>query len=145
MVFSCIFIVVVVHFSVISSSLRPHGLQHTRLPLSIIISWRLLKLMSVELRMPSNLLILCHRLLRLASSFPSIRVFSNELALCIRWPKYCSFTFRISPSNKYSGLISFRIDWFVLPAVQRMLKSLLQYHSSKESIHQCSTFFTVKL
>ena len=142
MVFSCIFIVVVVHCSVISSSLR---LQHTRLPLSIIISWRLLKLMSIELRMPSNLLILCHRLLLLASSFPSIRVFSNELAFCIRWPEYWSFIFSISPSNKYSGFISFRIDWFVLPAVQRMLKSLLQYHSSKESVHQCSTFFTVKL
>ena len=113
--------------------------------LPIIISWRLVELMFIELVMPSNLLILCHHLLLLPSTFPRIRVFSNELALCIRWPKYCSFTFRISPSNKYSGLISFKIDWFVLPAVQRMLKSLLQHHSSKASILQCSTFFTVKL
>ena len=86
--------------------------------------------------MPSNHLILCHPLLLLPSIFPSIRVFSNEPALCIRWPKYWSFSFSISPSNEYSGLISFRMDWFELPAVQGTLKSLLQHHSSKESYHQ---------
>ena len=113
--------------------------------LSITISLRLLKLMFIELAMPSNLLILCHCLLILPSTFPRTRVFSNELALCIRWPNYCSFTFRISPSNEYSGLVSFRIDWLDLLAVERMLKSLLQHHSSKASILQCSAFFTAKL
>ena len=93
--------------------------------------------------MPSNHLILCHPLLLLPSIFPSIRVFSNELALCIRWLKYWSFS--ISSSSEYSGLISFRIDWFDLLAVQRTLKSLLQHHSSKESILQCSAFFMVQL
>ena len=101
--------------------------------LSITNSWTLLKLMSIELVMPSNHLILCHLLL-LPSIFPSIRVFSNELVLHIRWPKYQSFSFSISPSNEYSGLISFRIDWFDLLAVQGTLKSLLQHHSSKASI-----------
>ena len=103
-----------------------------------------LKLMSIELVMPSNHLILCHLLL-LPSIFPSIRVFSNELVLHIRWPKYQSFSFSISPSNEYSGLISFRIDWFDLLAVQGTLKSLLQHHSSKASILWCSAFFIVQL
>ena len=108
--------------SVVSDSLWPHGLQHARLPFTI--SWSLVKLMSIESVMPSNHLILCHPLL-LPSIFPSISVFSSELALCIRWPKYWSFNFSISPSNEYSGLISFRIDWFNLLAVQGTLKSLL--------------------
>ena len=95
--------------------------------------------------MPSNHLILCHPLLLLPSVFPSIRVFSNEFILCIRWPKYWSFSFSISPSNEYSGLISFRIDWLDLFAVQGTLKSLLQHHSSKASILPCSTFFMVQL
>ena len=95
--------------------------------------------------MPSNHLILCHPLLLLPSIFPSIRVFSNESALCIRWPKYRSFSFNTSLSNEYSGLIFFRIDWFDLLAVQGILKSLLQHHSSKASIFQCSAFFIVQL
>ena len=95
--------------------------------------------------MPSNHLILCCPLLLLPSIFPSIRVFSNDSALRIRWPKYWSFSFNISPSNEHPGLISFRIDWLHLPAVQRSLKSLLQHHSSKASILQCSAFFTVQL
>ena len=111
--------------------------------LSFTISWSLLKLMSIELIMPSNYLILCHPLLLLSSIFPSIRVFSNELALCIRRPKDCSFN--ISPSNEYSGLISFRIDWFDLLAVQQTLKNLLQHQSSKVSILQLSGFFIVQL
>ena len=94
--------------------------------------------------MPSNYLILCHPLLLLPSIFPSIRVFSNESALCIRWPKYWSFSFNISPSNEYSGLI-FRMEWFDLLAVQRTLKSLLQHHSSKASILWYSAFFIVQL
>ena len=101
--------------------------------------------MSIELVMPSNHLILCHSLLFLPSIFPSIRVFSNESALCIKWPKYWSFSFSISPSNDYSGLISFRIDWFDLFAVQRSLKSLLQHHSLKASILRHSAFFMVQL
>ena len=99
--------------------------------LSFTISQSLLKLMSIESVIPTNHLILCHPLLCLSSIFPSIRVFSNELVLCIRWPKYWSFSFSISPSNDYSGLISYRIDWFDHLAVQRTLKSLLQHHSSK--------------
>ena len=102
--------------------------------LSITNSRSLLKLMSIESVMLSNHLILCHPLLLLPSIFPSIRVFSNELALCIRWPKYWSFSFNISPSNEYLGLISFRMDWLDLLAVQGTLKSLLQHHSSKASI-----------
>ena len=102
----------------------------------------LLKLISIESVMPSNHLILCHKLLLLPSIFPSIRVFSNELAFCLRWPKYWSFSFSISSSNEYSGLISFRIDWF---AVQGTLKSLLQHHSSKASILWDSVFFMVQL
>ena len=100
--------------------------------------------MSIELVMPSNHLILCHPLLLLPSVFPSIRVFSNESALCIRWPKYWSFSFGISPSNEYSGLISFRMDWLELLAVQGTLKNL-QHHSSKASILQCSAFFIIQL
>ena len=95
--------------------------------------------------MPSNHLILCHPLLLLPSIFPSIRVFSNESALCIRWPKYWSFSFNISPSNEHSGLISFRMGWLDLPEVQGTLKSLLQHHSSKASILQCSAVFMVQL
>ena len=113
--------------------------------LSFTISWSLLKLMSIRSVMPSNHLFLCHSLLLLPSIFPSIRVFINESALHIRWPKYWSFNFSISPSNEYSGLISFRIDWFDLLAVQGTLKSLLQYYSSKASILWCSTFFMVQL
>ena len=99
--------------------------------LAITNSWSSLRLMSIELAMPSNHLILCHSLLLLPSVFPSIRVFSSELVLLISWPKYWSFSFSISPSNEYSGLISFRIDWFDLLVVQGTLKSLLQHHSSK--------------
>ena len=95
--------------------------------------------------MPSSHLILCGPLLLLPSIFPSIRVFSSESVLCIRWPKYWSFSFKISPPNEYSGLISFRLDWLDLLAVQGTLKSLLQHHSSKASILQCSAFFTVQL
>ena len=95
--------------------------------------------------MPSNHLILCHPLLLLPSIFPGIRIFSNESAICIRWPKYWSFSFSISPSNEYSRLISFRIDWFDLLAVHGTLKSLLQHHSSKASILWCSAFFMVQL
>ena len=101
--------------------------------------------MSIELVMPSNLLILCHPLLLLPSIFLRIRVFSNEPVLCIRWPKYRSFSFSISPPSEYSGLISFRMDWLDLLAVQGTFKSLLQHHSSKVSILQCSAFFIVQL
>jgi len=104
----------------------------------------LLKFMSIELVMPSNDLILCHPL-HLPSIFPSIRVFSNELVLCIRWPKYWSFSFSISPSKEYSGLIAFKIDWLDFLAVQGTLKSLLWHHSSKASILQHSAFFIVQL
>ena len=105
----------------------------------------LLKLMSIESVMPSNNLILCHPLLLLPSIFPSIRVFSNESTVLIKWPKYWSFSFSISPSNEYSGLISFRIDWLDLLAVQGILKSLLQHYNSKASVLQCSAFFMVQL
>ena len=116
--------------------------------LSFTISWSLLKLMSVELVMPSNHLFLCHPLLLLPSIFPTIRVFSNQPFLCIRCPKYWSFSFSISPSNEYSGLIlniSFRMDWLDLLAVQGTLKSCLQHHSSEASILWCSAFFIVQL
>ena len=113
--------------------------------LSIANSRSLLKLISVESVMPSNHLILCHPLLLLPSIPASIRVFSNESALHMRWPKYWSFSFSISPSNEYSGLISFRMDWLDLLAVQGTLKSLLQHHSSKASILQRSAFFIVQL
>ena len=108
-------------------------------------SQSLLKLMPIESVMPSNHLILCHPLLLLPSIFPSNRVFSNESALWIRWPKYLSFSFNISPSNEYSGLISFRMDWLDLLVVQRTLKSLLQHHSSKASILWHSAFYIVQL
>ena len=113
--------------------------------LSITNSQSLLKVMSIESVMPSNHLILCRPLLLLPSIFPSIRVFSNEPVLRIRWPKYWSFSYSISPSNEYSGLISFRMDWLDLLAVQGTLKSLLQHHSSKASILRCSVFFIVRL
>ena len=109
--------------------------------LSITNSWSLLKLMTIELVMPSNQHIYCHPLLHPSSIFSSIRVFSNESVFNIRWPKYWSFSFNISPSNEYSGLISLRIDWLDLLAVQGTLKSLLQHHSSKASILQHSAFF----
>ena len=124
-----------------SDSLRPNGLQHARPPNS----WSLLKLMSRESVMPSNHLILCRPLFLPPSIFPSIRVFSHESVPRIRWPKYWSFSFNMSPSNEHSGLISFRLDWLDLLAVQGALKSLLQYHSSKASILRCSAFFIVQL
>ena len=111
--------------------------------LSITNSQSLPKLMSIESVMPSNHLIFCRCLLLLPSIFPSIRVFSNESALCIRWSKYWSFSFSISPSNEHPGLISFRMDWLDLLAVQGTLKSLLQYRTSKGSIFRCSAFFVV--
>jgi len=114
-------------------------------PPSITNCRSLLKLMSTESVMPSNHLTLCRPLPLLPSIFPSIRVFSNESVLHIRWPKYWSFSFSISPSNEYSGLISFRIDWLDLLAVQQILKSLLQHHSSKASILWCSAFFMIQL
>ena len=134
MLFSC---------SPLSDSLRLHGLQHTVFPATI--SPRLLKFKSIESVMSSNHLILCHPLLLLPSIFPSIRVFSNESSFCIRWPKYWSVSFNISPSNEHPRLISFRMDWLDLLAVQGTLKSLLQHHSSKASILRCSAFFIVQL
>ena len=135
--------------SVVSSSLRPCGLQHARLPCP---SWILLKLLSIESVMPfsspvmpSNHLILCCPLLLPPSIFSSIRIFSNESVLCIRWPRYWNFSFSISPSNEHSGLISFRTDWLDLLAVQGTLKSLLQHHSSKASILHHSALFIVQL
>ena len=118
--------------------------------LSITNSWSLLNLISIKSVMPSNHLILCHPLLLLSSIFPGIRMFSNESALHIRWPKYWSFNFNISPSNEHSGLIFFRMDWLDLLAVQGTLKSLCQHHSSKASIQMCqpvwhSAFFIVQL
>ena len=113
--------------------------------LSITNFWSLLKLISVELVMPSNHLILCHPLLLLPSIFASIRVFSNESSLHIRWPKYWSFSINISPSNEHLGLISFRMDWLALLSVQGTLKSFLQHHSSKASILWRSAFFIVQL
>ena len=126
-----------------SDSLRLHDSSTSGL-LSITNSWSLPKLMSIESVIPSDHLILCRPLL-LPSIFPSIRVFSNESALHIRWPNYWSFSFSITPSNEHPGLISFRMDWFDLLAVQGTLNSLLQHHSSKASILQCSAFFTVQL
>ena len=127
-----------------SDSLRPHGLQHARPPCPSPTPGHLPRLMSIESVMPSNHLLLCCPLL-LPSAFPSIRVFSSESVLRIRWPKCWSFSFSISPSNEYSGLISFRIDWFDLLAVQGTFKSLLQHHNSKAAILQCSAFFMVQL
>ena len=113
--------------------------------LSIANSWSLLKLISIESVTPSNHLILCCPLLLQPSIFPSIRVFSNESVLYIRWPKYWSFSFSVSPSNEHPGLISFMMDWLDLLAVQGTLKSLLQHHSSKASVLQCSAFFIIQL
>ena len=133
-----------VQFSHSVASVKPWTIAcHGSLPITK--SQSLLKLMSIELVMPSNYLILCHPLLLLPSIFPSIRVFSNESVLCIRWPKYRNFTFSISLSNEYSGLISFRMDWLDILAVQGTLKSLLQHHSSKVSILWHSAFFIVPL
>ena len=128
-----------------SNSLQLHGLQNTKAFLSITNSQSLLKFVSIESVMPSNHLILCSSLFLLPTIFPSIRFFSNESVLCIRWPKYWSFSFSISPSNEYSGLISFRMDWLDLLAVQGTLKSLLQHHSSKATILWHSAFFIVQL
>ena len=130
--------------SVVSDSATPWTTTR-QASLSITYSQSLLKLMSIELVMPSNHLILCHLLLLPPSIFPRIRVFSNESAFCTRWPKYRSFSFNISPSSEYSGLISFRIDWLDFLAVQGTLKSLLQHYSSKASVLQCSAFFIVQL
>ena len=128
-----------------SYSLQPHGMQQVRPPCWITNFWSLLKLMSIGSVMPYNHHILCHPIFFLPSIFPSIRVFSNESVLRIRWPKYWSFTFSISPSNECSGLISFRMDWLDLLAVQGTLKSLLQHHSAKVSILRRSAFFMVQL
>ena len=145
--FPCISLGLSVQFShlVGSDSLRPHGLQHTRPCCPSPTPRAFIKLMSIELVMPSNHLILCRPLCLLPSIFPSIRVFSNDSVLRIRWPKYSSFSFSISPSNEYSGLISFRMDWLDLLAVQGTLKSLLQHHSSKAPILWGSAFFIVQL
>ena len=129
--------------SVVSQSLQLHGLQHIRPPCPSPTPRAYSN--SYPSVMPSNHLILCRPLLLLPSIFPSIKVFSNESVLCIRWPKYWSFSFSISPSDEYSGLISFRMDWLALLAVQGTLKSLLQHHSSKASILRRSAFFIVQL
>ena len=130
--------------SVVSDSLRPHGMQARPASRSISNSQSLFRLMSIESVMPSNHLILYRPLLFLPSIFSSIRVFSSESVLPIRWPKYWSFSFSISPSNEYSGLISFRIDWLDLLAVQETLESLLQHHSSKASVLWHLAFFMVQ-
>ena len=132
-------VVVVQLFSHVRLCMTPWTAAH-QASLSFTITWSLLKLMSIESMMPSN-----HLILLLPSIFPSIRVFPNESALHIRWPKYWSFSFSISPSNNNSGLISFRTDWFDLLVVQETLKSLLQHHSSKASVLQCSPIFMVQL
>ena len=126
-------------------SLQPHESQHTRPPCPSPTPGVSSKPMCIELVMPSNHLILCRPLLLLPSIFPSVRVFSNESALRIRWPKYWSFSFNISPTNEHPGLISFRVDWLDLLAVQGTLKSLLQHHSSKASILLHSASFIVQL
>ena len=130
--------------SVLSYSLRPRGLRHARLPCPSLFP-SLLNLRFIESVMPSNHLVLCRPLLLLPSIFPSIRVFSNESAVRIRWTKYWSFSFSISPSNEYSGLISFRMDWFDFLAFQGTFKSLLQHHSPKASFLWRSAFFMVQL
>ena len=144
-----IFIILITAFVVVVQSLshvQPFVTPWTHQAfLSFTISWSLLKFMSIELMMLSNHLIFSCPLLLLPSIFPSIRVFSNESALQIRWPKYWSFSFSISPSNEYSGLICFRIDLFGILAVQETLKSLLQYHNLKASVLLCSAFFMVQL
>ena len=133
--------------SVVSDFLQPHGLQHNRLPYPSPSSHHgsLLKFMSIGSVMPPSHLILCRPLLLLPPIPPSIRVFSNESAIRMRWPKYWSFSFSIIPSKEMPGLISFRMDWLDALAVQGTLKSLLQYHSSKASLLQCSVFFMVQL
>jgi len=136
--------------SVVSYTLRPHGLQYARLPCLSPSPGGLLKLMSIKSVMPSNHLILCHHLLLLPSVFPSVRGFSSESVLGIRWPKFLkfwfwSFSFKISPTNEHPGLVSFSMDWLDLLAVQGTLKSFLQHHSSKASILQHSAFFTAQL
>ena len=128
-----------------SDSLQPHELQHARPPCHITNSRSSLRLTSIESVMPSSHLILYHPLLLLPSIFPSIRVFFNQSVLRIRWPKYWSFSFSINPFNEHPGLISFRMDWSDLLAVQGTLKSLLQHHSSKASVLRYSTFFIVQL
>ena len=137
--FSSFFVLAVQSLSHVRLFATPWTAAH-QASLSFTISQSLLKLMSIESGMPSNHLIFYYPLLLLPSIFPSIRIFSSELALRIRWPKYWSFSFSISPSSEYSGLISFRIDWFDLLAVQGTLKSLLQHHISKAPILWCSPF-----
>ena len=139
------FMVLSFHRSVMSDTLPPPWTAASQPSLFFTISWSLLKLVSIESVMPSNHLILCRLLLLPPSIFPSIRVFSNESVLCIRWPKYWSFSFNISPSNEYSGLVSFRMDWLDLLAVHGTFKSLLQHHSSKASILHLSALFIVQL
>ena len=137
-----------IQFSLVAQSLSRSVVSDCNLlhhSTSITNSWSLLKLTSIESVMPSNHLILCRPLLLPPSGFPSIRVFSNGSVLHITWPKYWSFSFSIGPSNEYSGLISFRMDWLYLLAVQGTLKSLLQHHSTKASILQCLAFFMVQL
>ena len=131
--------------SVMSDSLQPHGMQYARLPCPSPAPRSYSKLMSIELVMPSTHLILCQPFLLPPSVFSSIRIFSSESVLCIRCSKYWSFSFSISPSNEYSGLISFRMDWLDLLAVQGIPNSLLQHYSSKPSVLQCSAFFIVQL
>ena len=131
--------------SVVSDFLRPRESQHARLPCPSPTPGAYSNSYPIELVMASNHVILCHPLLLRPSIFPNIRVFSIESVLRIRWLKYWSFSFIISPSNEYSGLISFRTDWLDLLAVQGTLKSLLQHHSSKASVLQCSAFFMVQL
>ena len=126
-----------------SDFLQPHGLQHARPPCHHQLPSSL-RLMSIDLVMPSNHLILCHPFLLPPSIFPNIRIFSNESVLCIRWPKYWSFSFSISPSNEHSGLTSFMMDGLNLLTVQGTLKSILQHHSSKASVLQHSAFFIVQ-
>ena len=140
-----IFVVVIVQSISFVLFFATHGLQHDRLSLSFTISWNLFKFMSIESLMLSNHLILCCPLLLLPSIFPSIRVFAYEMTLHIRWPKYWSFSFSISPSSEYSGLISFRIDWFDFLVVQGTLKSPLQHHNLKTSILWHLAFFMVQL
>ena len=123
----------------------PHGPQACQASLSFTTSWSLLRFMSIESMMLSNHFVFCHPVHLLLSIFPRIRVFSSESVVRIRWPKYWSFSFSISCSNEYSGLISFRMDWLDLLAVQGTLKSLLLHHSSKASVLQCSAFFMVQL
>ena len=136
--------VVVQSLSCVQLFVTPWTASH-QASLSFTISYSLLKLMSVESVMPSNHLIICRPLLLLPSIFPNIQVFSNESVLHIRWPKYCSFRFSISPSNEYSGLISFRTDWFGVLAVRGTIKSLPLHHRLKASVLWCSAFFMIQL